>query len=87
MRRAQVNVELPLPPPSTYSPSSLSLMSSFWIARLSANNTFAPIYAHADRFWTRLSAQVYVELDDFRIGAEVLKSVCDEIRRGEFEQT
>ncbi|GAA5854894.1 hypothetical protein JCM9279_000189 [Rhodotorula babjevae] len=81
-----VNVELPLPPPSSYPPSSLSALSSFWIARLTANKTFAPIYAHDDRFWTRLSAQVYVDLDDFRRGAEVLKSTCDEIRRGEFEQ-
>ncbi|KPV73185.1 uncharacterized protein RHOBADRAFT_29370 [Rhodotorula graminis WP1] len=79
-----VNVELPLPRPSTYTASSLSSLTSFWIARLSALKTFAPIYTHDDRFWTRLSAQVYVDLDDFRKGAQVLDSVCDEIRRREF---
>ncbi|GAA5910560.1 hypothetical protein JCM8208_007642 [Rhodotorula glutinis] len=82
-----VNIALPLPPPSYYTPSSLAALSSFWIARLTTAHTFAPVYTHNDRFWTRLSAQVYVELDDFCVGAQVLRDVCDEIRRGDFERT
>ncbi|TNY20098.1 pyridoxal phosphate-dependent transferase [Rhodotorula diobovata] len=82
-----VNVSLPLPAPSTYSPQSLSRLTAFWISRLSTTHkTFAPLYVHDDTFWVRLSAQVYVELLDFREGGEAIRSVCDEIKRGEFKK-
>ncbi|GAA6056227.1 hypothetical protein JCM3770_002097 [Rhodotorula araucariae] len=82
-----VNIELPLPQPSTYTPSSLAVLGKFWIAELShSHKTFAPAFTHNDRFWVRLSAQVYNDLDDFRRGGEAIKAVCERIRRGEFEQ-
>ncbi|KAI0478386.1 pyridoxal phosphate-dependent transferase, partial [Xylariaceae sp. FL0804] len=34
-------------------------------------------------FWWRLSGMVYVEEDDFRRGAEVLKGLCERVKQGE----
>ncbi|KAI5926198.1 putative aminotransferase family protein [Camillea tinctor] len=34
-------------------------------------------------WWWRLSGMIYVEVDDFRRGAEVLKKLCERIRDGE----
>ncbi|BGP43878.1 hypothetical protein JCM10449v2_007935 [Rhodotorula kratochvilovae] len=82
-----INVELPLPRPSSYTPSALATLSKFWIAELShAHKTFAPAFSHDDRFWVRFSAQVYNELEDFRRGGEAIKAVCERIRAGEFDQ-
>jgi len=33
-------------------------------------------------FWWRLSGMIYVDVDDFRRGAEVLKGLCERIREG-----
>ncbi|KAI1420959.1 aminotransferase family protein-like protein [Xylaria sp. FL1777] len=35
-------------------------------------------------FWWRLSGMIYVEVEDFRKGAEVLKGLCERAARGEY---
>ncbi|GAA5954093.1 hypothetical protein JCM8115_003309 [Rhodotorula mucilaginosa] len=78
-----VNVELPLPAPSTFSTSDLKLLNPFWFRELaSKHQTVVPIFAHGDVFWTRLSAQVYNDLDDFAHVAKALKTVCEQITAG-----
>ncbi|KAI0016885.1 putative aminotransferase family protein [Xylariomycetidae sp. FL0641] len=34
-------------------------------------------------FWWRLSGMIYLEVDDFRKGAEVLKALCERVKKGE----
>ncbi|KWU45260.1 PLP-dependent transferase [Rhodotorula sp. JG-1b] len=78
-----VNVELPLPAPSTFSTSDLKLLNPFWFRELaSKHQTVVPIFAHGDVFWTRLSAQVYNDLNDFAHVAKALKTVCEQITAG-----
>lgn len=42
--------------------------------------------SHAGRYWTRLSAQVYNELDDFKDGAVAVKDVCKRLNEGEWRK-
>jgi hypothetical protein len=49
-----------------------------------AYNTFIAVFFHAGNWWVRLSAQVYLELEDFEWCAGVLKEVCGKVRRGEY---
>lgn len=45
--------------------------------------TFIPFFWHADAWWVRLSAQVYIELSDFEKTGEVLQQICRRIEAGE----
>lgn len=42
-------------------------------------------HSHRDVWWTRLSAQVYNDLDDFKYVAGVVKHVCEKINKGEYQ--
>ncbi|BGP53102.1 hypothetical protein JCM8202_004186 [Rhodotorula sphaerocarpa] len=80
---AMVNVELPIPAPSTFLGPELKQLMSWWFKELiTQHRTAIPIYAHGDKFWSRLSAQVYLELADFEHGARALKAVCAAVRDG-----
>ncbi|KAI2622335.1 putative aminotransferase family protein [Hypoxylon sp. NC1633] len=37
-------------------------------------------------WWWRLSGMIYVEVEDFKRGAEVLKGLCERVRKGEHTQ-
>lgn len=39
---------------------------------------------YAGALWWRLSGMVYVDVEDFRRGAVVLKGLCERARRGEY---
>ena len=41
--------------------------------------TFVPVLLHADRLWVRVSAQVYLDEDDFEYLGSALKTLCDEV--------
>ena len=42
------------------------------------HNTFIPIFAYyRNEWWARLSAQVYLDLDDFEWAAHALKDICE----------
>lgn len=47
--------------------------------------TFIPLFYHAGRFWARLSAQVYLDIDDFEWAGETLKDLSDRVARKEYE--
>ena len=57
-----------------------------WMERvlIDDHNTFIIIYTYRGRFWVRLSAQVYLELDDFEWAGQMLKSVCARAAAGEY---
>ncbi len=38
--------------------------------------TFTPVFPYKNQFWVRLSAQVYLELDDFEWAGNALKDLC-----------
>ena len=49
-------------------------------------NTFIVLYAEQGRFWTRLSAQVYLDLADYEFVVRTLKSLFERVRKGEYNQ-
>lgn len=57
-----------------------------WMKKLSSNeyDTFIMIYWYGGRWWTRLSAQVYLEMRDFERAAEILASLCKRVEKGEW---
>lgn len=57
-----------------------------WFLRtlMSDHNTFVALFIHGGRYFTRVSAQVYLDLDDYRYGAKALKDVCDRLAKREF---
>lgn len=47
--------------------------------------TFVPTYFHDGRFWARLSAQVYLDGDDFVWAGKTLKTLCERVARKEYD--
>lgn len=47
------------------------------------HNTFMALVFYANEWWVRLSAQVYLDLEDFEWGAGVLKGLCERVKKGE----
>ncbi|KAF2479710.1 pyridoxal phosphate-dependent transferase [Neohortaea acidophila] len=58
-----------------------------WIARTLAEkyDTFIAIIFFGGAWWMRLSAQVYLTERDFEWAGEMLKEVCERVRRGEWK--
>ncbi|KAM0326543.1 hypothetical protein ACHAQA_006412 [Verticillium albo-atrum] len=48
--------------------------------------TFLPVGVHGGRWYARISAQVYLGLDDFVWAGETLKAVCERVSKGEYKQ-
>lgn len=48
-------------------------------------DTFMAFMWYGGAWWVRLSAQVYLDMDDFQKGANVLTEVCGRVKRGEFK--
>jgi hypothetical protein len=64
----------------------VGVMVRDWMKKLSHEeySTFIMIYWYGDMWWTRLSAQVYLEMRDFGFMAKALKSMCERVERGEW---
>jgi hercynylcysteine S-oxide lyase len=55
----QVNVQLPLPGDIKPSPALVDA----WVQKmLVQRKVIAPVYFHNDKWWTRVSAQIWVEV-------------------------
>lgn len=56
-----------------------------WIAEKLAleYDAYIAIYIHGGKLWTRLSAQIYIDLEDVERGAQVLKVLCERVVRGD----
>ena len=50
-----------------------------WLERtlVSDYNAYLPVYIFNNRLWTRMSAQVYLEQDDFEWAGHTLKELCE----------
>lgn len=44
--------------------------------------SYLPVYGFQGAWWTRISAQVYLDIDDFEWAGNVLKELCGRIGRG-----
>lgn len=47
-------------------------------------STFIPLYYHDGRFWARLSAQVYLDGDDFVWAGKTLKILCERVAKKDY---
>ncbi|KAK7701361.1 hypothetical protein SLS64_010404 [Diaporthe eres] len=57
-----------------------------WMTKVLVDDyqTFIPLFYHSGRFWARLSAQVYLDMDDFEWAGETLKLLCERVARKEY---
>ena len=46
--------------------------------------TYLAVFAYQGRFWVRLSAQVYLGLEDYEFAAKTLKEMCERVARREY---
>lgn len=53
-----------------------------WLAKtlVEEYGTFIAVIVHGEAWWVRLSAQVYLDLNDWKKGGEILRDVCGRIR-------
>lgn len=80
------NVNLPLDLQTlTGGDTAKAVKIAQWIAQVLVTeyNTFIAIIFYADAWWVRLSAQVYLTLEDWEWAGNVLKEVCERVSRGE----
>ncbi|KKA27386.1 hypothetical protein TD95_000496 [Thielaviopsis punctulata] len=47
--------------------------------------TFLPVFVHAGRVWSRISAQVYLDMEDFEYAGQTLKTLCERVIKGEYK--
>ncbi|KAI1815832.1 putative aminotransferase family protein [Poronia punctata] len=57
-----------------------------WIKRTGVEESgcYLQTCLYRGAFWWRLSGMIYVEVDDFRYGADVLKGLCERAKKGEY---
>ncbi|KAL5611611.1 hypothetical protein BROUX41_000805 [Berkeleyomyces rouxiae] len=92
---AMVNVALPLwvgdkagAPEGTAvlaeadAPAAVSWISN---ALMNEYKTFLPVFVHAQRVWARISAQVYLDMEDFEFAGTALKKLCERVANGEYK--
>ncbi|KAK3986812.1 pyridoxal phosphate-dependent transferase [Cladorrhinum sp. PSN332] len=62
-------------------------VGQFIVRRLTeGHKTFIPIFLYKGVWLARLSAQVYLGLEDFEWAGGVLKGILEEVKRGEYKQ-
>ncbi|KAF2265924.1 PLP-dependent transferase [Lojkania enalia] len=57
-----------------------------WMTRkmIDEFRTFMFVFWYDEKWWVRLSAQVYLEVADFEWAGKVLKGLCERVEKGEF---
>lgn len=73
---AMVNVELPLSP--IKAEGSLYSFNHWMVEKMSTKGTYAPIFKLNNKWFVRLSCQVYNELDDFITAGSILLETIEE---------
>lgn len=48
------------------------------------HNTFMAVVFYGGCWWVRLSGQIYLEAKDFHWAGEVLKELCERVRKGDY---
>lgn len=71
-----IDVRLPID-----NPDNPTIVGNFWIDTLLTRfpQVFAPAYKHGGKWWVRVSAQIYNDLDDFETLADVYSTICAEL--------
>ncbi|GAA5853986.1 hypothetical protein JCM8547_008183 [Rhodosporidiobolus lusitaniae] len=81
-----INIALLLPTPLL---SSLFSPGGWWQRALiyhPTTPTHVPIFEHGGEWWIRLSAQVYVGMEEFVRVGEVVREVCEKVGDGRAER-
>ncbi|RDA87710.1 hypothetical protein CP532_1787 [Ophiocordyceps camponoti-leonardi (nom. inval.)] len=65
------------------SPAAIAWATSTLVTQY---KTFIPVTVHRGRWFIRLSAQLYLDLDDFEWAGRTMKEVVDRLRREEYKQ-
>ena len=68
-------------------PSEDEVIAREWMNRklISDYRTFVALFRYNDRFWARISAQVYLDIDDFEWAGRVLLELSGRAARGEYK--
>lgn len=77
-RCALTNVALPLTPEE--GSKALQWMEQTMMKDYS---TFIPLFAHNGRLWARLSAQVYLDIEDFEWAGQILLKLVERVKGGD----
>ena len=67
-------------------PQTDTITVAIWMTEILAkvHDVYLPAFVHADAFWTRLSGQIYLELEDCIKGARILRDLCERASGGEY---
>ena len=84
---ALTNIRLPLTigDGSGEVPQKDRMAVAMWMTETLAkvHDVYLPAFIHADAFWTRLSGQIYLEIEDCVKGGQILKDLCERAKRPE----
>ncbi|KAI0442912.1 pyridoxal phosphate-dependent transferase [Xylaria telfairii] len=78
-RCAMTNVALPL----DVGLASINTQNWMFTTMVKEYKTFIALIIHAGKLWARLSAQVYLEMEDFEWAGHMLLELCERVKRGE----
>lgn len=70
-------------------PSKDAYLVASWITAVLAKeyDIYCPAFVHAGKFWTRFSGQIYLEMEDYAMGAEALSNLCGRAAKGEYSHS
>jgi hypothetical protein len=78
------NVRLPLNAKRFTSAEKIQVTQWITSKLVFDHHTFVAVFFHADAWWVRLSAQVYLEPSDFSWVAQILDQLCRQVTDGNF---
>ncbi|KAI8626576.1 PLP-dependent transferase [Xylariaceae sp. FL1651] len=78
-RCAMTNVALPI----DITVASISCQDWMMRTMIKDYKTFIPLFIHRHRVWARISAQVYLDMEDFEWAGRMLLELCGRVKRGE----
>lgn len=84
---ANVRLPVPLGSGSNEINEKDAIKIAQWIAEKldTEYDTYLGVYVHGGKLWTRLSGQIYIDLEDVEKGARALKALCERVVQGEYQ--